>query len=96
MLATIRNLGDCPCPRCLVPLSLADRFGTPEDMQFRVNQPRVDDPDRQKKVSKARKLIYGKITKKKDTNYGVGSAAVERHLKGQSLVPTDVRNALSR
>lgn len=92
MLATIRNLGDCPCPRCLVPLSLADRFGTPEDRQFRVDKARMDDSDRQTKVSTARKLIYGKITTKKNTNYDVGSAAVERLLKDQSLVPTDVSN----
>lgn len=90
MLATIRNLGDCPCPRCLIPLTLAHLFGTPEDKEYRTNKARVDDRSRQTKISKARKLIYGKITKKKDTNFGVNSAAVERLLKDQSLVPTDV------
>lgn len=89
-LATIRNLGDCPCPRCLIPISLAHNFGTPEDKQYRIHKARVDDSNRQTKVSKARKLIYGKIGRKKDTNFGVGSAAVERLLKDQSLVPTDV------
>lgn len=95
MLATIRNLGDCPCPRCLVPLSQANKFGTPEDRQSRVSEAQVDDNVRQTKVSKARKLIYGKPGAKKNANYGVGSAAVERLLKKQSLVPTDVRVTLS-
>lgn len=90
MLATIRNLGDFPCPRCLTPLSLAHKFGTPEDKQQRIDQARVDDEARQKKISKARKLIYGKFGAKKDTNFGVTSAAVERILKDQSLVPTSV------
>lgn len=89
-LATIRNLGDCPCPRCLIPITLAHNFGTPEDRHYRIHKARIDDRDRQTKVSKARKLIYGKTGGKKNTNFGVGSAAVERLLKDQSLIPTDV------
>lgn len=90
LLASIRNLGDCPCPRCLTPLTLAHEFGTPQDKLRRVNEPRIDDKHRQKKVSGARKLIYGKLGVKKNANYAVNSAAVERLLKEQSLVPTDV------
>lgn len=89
-LATIRNLGDYPCPRCLIPLSLAHNFGTSEDRQDRINKARIDDTHRRTKISKARKLIYGKLGAKKNTNMGVTSAAVERLLKDQSLVPTSV------
>lgn len=89
-LATIRNLGDFPCPRCLTPITLAHNFGTPDDKQQRITNARVDNQDRRHKITKARKLIYGKITTKKNVNFGVGSAAVERLLKGQSLVPIDV------
>lgn len=96
ILASIRNLGDCPCPRCLVPISLAHNFGTSEDIQQRIDTARVDDQSRQKKISKARKLIYGKFGGKKNTNYGVNSAAVERLLKEQSLVPTEACSLLTK
>lgn len=95
MLATIRNLGDCPCPRCLTPMTLADKFGTPEDMQLRVSGARIDSEIRRKNISKARKLIHGKLGAAKNTNYGVNSAAVERLLKKESLVPTSVSSFCS-
>lgn len=90
VLASIRNLGDCPCPRCLTPIQLAHKFGTPEDKEMRRQEARVDDKNRQTTISKARKLIYGKIGVKKNANYGVNSTAVEKLLKKQSLVPTEV------
>lgn len=90
LLATIRNLGDFPCPRCLTPLSLAHMFGTSDDKEKRINEARVDNKVRRDKISRARKLIYGKLGAAKKANFGVTSAAVERILKGQSLVPTDV------
>lgn len=91
MLATIRNLGDCPCPRCLTPLTLAHKFGTLDDKKQRTDQARVDDLSRREKIKKARKLIYGKVGSRNNTNFGVNSAAVERLLKEESLVPTCVR-----
>lgn len=90
VLASIRNLGDCPCPRCLTPIQLAHKFGTPEDKEKRRQDARVDDKKRQKNISNARKLIYGKLGVKKNSNYGVNSTAVEKLLKKESLVPTEV------
>jgi|HubBroStandDraft_3_1064219.scaffolds.fasta_scaffold527040_1 hypothetical protein len=59
-------------------------LGMVRDMQDRVALARVDDHDRQSSVTAARKLIYNE-------NYGVSSAAVERLLKGTSLLPNTVR-----
>lgn len=70
---------------------MAHKFGTPEDQEQRTSSARVDDQSRQTDISKARKLIYGKFGDRKNSNYGVNSAAVERLLKKQSLVPTEVR-----
>lgn len=84
ILASIRNLGGCPCPRCLIPLSDAHKFGMKRDQNRRVTLAREDNQSRRAKVSGARKVIY-------DRNYAVTSAPVEALLKEQSLVPTAVR-----
>ena len=83
ILASIRNLGACPCPRCLIPLSDAHKFGMALDQKKRCSLARTDDQKRQLKVSNARKLIYC-------NNYAVNSAPVEQLLKETSLVPTAV------
>jgi hypothetical protein len=82
-LASIRNLGNCPCPRCLTPLSDAHKFGMAMDQKKRRTLARTDDRSRQIKVSSAWKLIYC-------NNYAVNSAPVESLLKETSLVPTSV------
>ena len=84
LLSSIRNLGTCPCPRCLIPLSRVHNLGMPRDTAQRSSMARVDDNVRQSKVKSARKLIYEK-------SYIVNSAAVENLLKPESLVPTSVR-----
>jgi hypothetical protein len=83
LLASIRNLGCCPCPRCLTPLDDVHNVGTTIDTQRRVTWARVDDRQRQSLVSAARNLIYSK-------NEQVTSAPVERLLKPTSLVPNTV------
>jgi hypothetical protein len=80
-------MGNCPCPRCLIPLSHVHNLGTATDMQNRVTLARIDDHSRQSSVSTARKLIYEK-------NYQVNSKAVEKSLKETSLVPNIVRGVL--
>ncbi|KIK92915.1 hypothetical protein PAXRUDRAFT_790802 [Paxillus rubicundulus Ve08.2h10] len=40
LIATIREMGRCPCPRCLVPKDLIHRIGTLSDMHMRVSQMR--------------------------------------------------------
>ena len=83
LLASIRNLGQCPCPRCLVQLSSVDKLGMRSDMRQRTVNARQDDIRRQSRVISARRLIYEK-------NHQVTSSAVEGLLKSESLVPTSV------
>ena len=81
LLATIRDKGLCPCPRCLVPKSQLDLMGQRRDIT-----------SRQKKIREylsffvlvARENIYKKGS-------AIGGAAVNRLLKDTSAVPTIVR-----
>ena len=41
LLATIRDKGLCPCPRCLVPKSKLDQTGTKRDSKFRLQNDRA-------------------------------------------------------
>jgi hypothetical protein len=83
LIATVRHLGGCPCPRCLIPKDRIHNMGRPQDRTQCVTLAR-DDVNRRSLVSEARKLIYEK-------DLGVGSTRVEHMLKPQSWVPTLVR-----
>lgn len=83
LIAGIRNLGKCPCPRCLIPLSDVYRLGMARDMTQRQTMARVDNVQRRSRVYAARKVIYEK-------NLQVNSAVVENMLQDMSLVPTAV------
>ncbi|KAJ3710934.1 hypothetical protein C8R42DRAFT_648374, partial [Lentinula raphanica] len=78
LLATIRDLGNCPCPRCLCPKGSLDQMGTRRDLALRKNTARTFLINR---VKKARDYIYRK-------GYGIRSARVEELLKPTSSVPT--------
>jgi hypothetical protein len=84
LIACIRNLGRCPCPRCLIPLDRVDNMGMRQDMTQRKTLARVDSAERRNRVATAREHIYQK-------NYLVDGAPVERLLQNDSLVPTAVR-----
>jgi len=88
IIASIRDLGSCPCPRCLIPFSLVPDMGTANDMKLRKSLARVDNEERRHKVQMARQLIYNK-------RYVVNSKVVEGILKKESLVPTTVSCALA-
>ncbi|KAJ3786451.1 hypothetical protein GGU10DRAFT_419733 [Lentinula aff. detonsa] len=77
LLATIRDLGSCPCPRCLIPKSLLDQMGSKRDMKRR-EKIRIFLVD---KVMRARQWIYNEGSK-------IRGSAVERLLKETSSVPT--------
>ncbi|KAF9053252.1 hypothetical protein BJ165DRAFT_1339511 [Panaeolus papilionaceus] len=77
LLATIRDKGTCPCPRCLVKMKDLDQLGTQADM-VRCQEQRVYHAA---KVVKARNLIYKKAKP-------ITSANVEALLKEYSAVPT--------
>jgi hypothetical protein len=78
LLATIRNKGLCPCPRCLVSKSELDRLGLRRDISIRINKFREYAAD---KVDIARKAIYN-LAK------AIHSTVVEDLLKSFSGVPT--------
>ncbi|KAG8958343.1 hypothetical protein FRC05_009001, partial [Tulasnella sp. 425] len=86
IIATIRNLGTCLCPRCLVKWHEIRKLGLKADGKLRQLTRRVDDEKRRLLVKKARKFIY------KDRKR-VGSTWVEALLGSTSLVPT--KNAFS-
>jgi hypothetical protein len=80
LLATIRDQGLCPCPRCLVPDTKLDQLGLIADMKDRIKKYRVYQAD---SVNKARHAIY---------NFGdpVNGSTVQRLLRATSTVPTSV------
>lgn len=82
-MASIRNLGNCPCPRCLLPLGCVHNLGKARDTMQRVSMARVDSNQSRSKILTARKLIYEK-------NIPVNGASIERLLRETSLVPSMV------
>ena len=84
LIATIRDKGGCPCPRCLIKFDEIPLLGTSRDRETREQRMRNDTPEIRALVENARKLIY------KD-GYVVNSEKVEDLLKPASLVPTTVR-----
>ena len=84
LLATIRNLGACPCPRCTIPKANVPELGTKYDDSRRSKFARIDDHSLQSTIKSARKAIY-------EGGRGVKSTAVEKMLQKESLVPTQVR-----
>jgi hypothetical protein len=78
LLATIRDKGLCPCPRCLVPKSKLDQTGTKRDSKFRLRNDRTYLFDH---VLIARNAIYKSAA-------SITGSAVNRLLKATSSVPT--------
>ena len=88
LITSIHNLGRCPCPHCLIPLSQAKELGTKSNILQRRSLIRTDTQKRQEDIMATRKLIYEK-------NYAIDSAQVEALLKDKSLVLTSVCYYLS-
>jgi hypothetical protein len=80
LLATIRDKGLCPCPRCLVPESKLDQLGLIADTKGRITKVRKYPAD---SVREVRKVIY-------EDGKPIRGAAVQRCLKATSTVPTIV------
>jgi hypothetical protein len=83
LLASIKNLGRCPCPRCLTEKIQVPGIGTIPDSQRRERLARVDDIHHQEDVDLARKFIF-------DNGAPVTGAHVEAVLNAESRVPTRV------
>jgi hypothetical protein len=77
LIATIKDMGSCPCPRCLMPKGMFSYLGIARDMKFRFQHLRVYVTTQ---VVKAREFIYA---------YGntVDGAKVEDTLGEGSWVP---------
>ena len=78
LLATIRDKGHCPCPRCLVPKLIFHRTGFVRNFVAR--------------LSRARTYFVEKVTAARQAVYVLGrplkGITVETILKSESLVPT--------
>jgi len=83
-IATIRNFGAYPCPRCLVPKDKIPEIGKDEDRRIRTELRRMDTAERQAMVDQARKNLY-------EHGYALSGDSVDGILKDSSLVPTRVR-----
>lgn len=81
-MASVRNMGLCPCPRCLIKKTELSALGTPRDDTRRANI-RVNSQHFRTKVSLARDIIYRQ-------GYRVNADVVNILLKEESLVPTTV------
>ena len=81
LLATIRDNGLCPCPRCLTAKTHLDRMGQIPDSNFRT-------------ANGLRQYLRGKVQAVQDLVYRVGHAVagtrVNGLLKATSSVPTVV------
>ena len=83
LLASIKNLGAFPCPRCRVLMKDVPAMGKKRDRANRIRTARNDDEARRNHISKARSLIY-------DDHHPVTSTLVEAHMADGSLIPTNV------
>jgi hypothetical protein len=85
LLATIRDKGLCPCPRCLIPKVKTDLMGQVRDLAQR--------------ISHARNILYDVVQTARRSIYQlaipINGAAVEQLLRPTSSVPTVVRHAVS-
>jgi hypothetical protein len=86
LLATIRDQGLCPCPRCLVPKTKLDRLGLIADMNARVNNARHY-RDVAVFIEKAHRAIF-------EEGAPIGGVTVQRLLKSTSNVPMSVSCAI--
>jgi hypothetical protein len=85
LIATIRNQGLCPCPRCLVPNTKLDQMGSNIDMKNRTEKARKYLPVN---VRNARRAIY-------ELGMPIGGAVVGQSLKATSSIPTSVSSPIS-
>ena len=88
LIATIRDMGGCPCPRCTIKKESLYALGTTGDTADRILKARHDDDNFRSIVQEARDNVYRK-------GYALQSEpGVERLLKESSLVLTLVSNLI--
>jgi hypothetical protein len=82
LIACIKYLSQCPCPRCLLHKSKIPRLGSKSDIHARHRLIRVDSHRRRKKIEIARRLIFEGVN--------IASQKIEKFLGPESLTPTRV------
>ncbi|KAH9954823.1 hypothetical protein BGW80DRAFT_390490, partial [Lactifluus volemus] len=89
LLATIKSMGQCPCPHCLVEKDQIAFMGTKLDMKRRRDKARQDSEARQQHVDRARKRIYefgDRVNAKRfEDLFGPTSAVPNRNAFSQRL-----------
>ena len=83
LLSCIKQLGQRPCPTCLVSKKNVQFLGTMDDTQTRRNKKRKDDKTYQSKISATREHIYLK-------GGLLNGKWLHDRLNAESLVPTQV------
>ena len=83
-MLSLRDKGNCPCPRCLITKKDIFQLGTNHDRRCRINNAREDNDHSLENIQMARNFIYG------CSGYKVNSKAVEDILQATSQVPTEV------
>ncbi|PIL35075.1 hypothetical protein GSI_02863 [Ganoderma sinense ZZ0214-1] len=78
LVAALRPLARCPCPRCLTPKGKVSEAGSKADMRRRT-QGRKDNEALQKNIQTARKHLF--------KGYAITGARVDNWLKEESLIP---------
>ncbi|KAJ3486185.1 hypothetical protein NLI96_g4423 [Meripilus lineatus] len=81
LIACIRDLGKCGCPRCLTPTCLFGEMGFVRDLTRRITLLRTWTYPLRVSIMAARNFIYALGT-------GVGSTSVQKILKSKSWTPT--------
>lgn len=84
LLATVREQGRCPCPRCTTKKTDLDRLGDKTDEKTRTENVRTVTRSLLDNISYVRKLIFG-------DGRAVNAEACEARLRPESNVATDVR-----
>ncbi len=85
LLSSIKHLGNCLCPRCLIVKDKVRDLGTKQDMKRRQTEARVDTEHRQNDVKMAHNWIYSQ-------GYPVDGKAINDLLGAKSLTPNCVCN----
>ncbi|KZT63257.1 hypothetical protein DAEQUDRAFT_780622 [Daedalea quercina L-15889] len=87
LLACLRYLAECPCPRCYVRKKDIHLMGTVRDMQQRANHIRIDTDAIQFDIDRTRSWIF-------EDGYPANSTRITKVLGARSLLP--LRSAFSK
>jgi len=88
LMACLRYLALCPCPRCLLLKSKIPLIGLKTDLKQRIKLLRMDSDARRETIEIARRLMF-------EEGINITSKRIEELLRPHSLVPTRVSHLFS-